>query len=198
MILLIDNYDSFVHNLGRYVENLGHDIRIVRNNKISIDEIPFLKPEAIILSPGPCGPAQAGICVDLIRKLGSTIPILGVCLGHQCIAEAYESFVVQADLPMHGKASTVTHTDSRLFSGVPSPFQAGRYHSLMVEIDDDAPLRITAESDDGVIMAVEHDTNPVYGVQFHPESILTEHGGTLIENFLSLAFAWNEKKREAA
>ncbi len=197
MILLIDNYDSFVHNLGRYVENLGHDIRIVRNDKISIDEITFLNPEAIILSPGPCGPAQAGICIDLIKQLGPNTPILGVCLGHQCIAETYGSFVVQSHKPMHGMASTVYHRNSKLFSSIPSPFSAGRYHSLMVEMDDLGPLVATAQSDDNVVMAIEHENYPVYGVQFHPESILTEHGGTLIENFLSLAFKWNEKKKAA-
>ncbi len=197
MILLIDNYDSFVHNLGRYVENLGHDVRIVRNDKISVDEISFLKPDAIVLSPGPCGPAQAGICTDLINRLGASTPILGVCLGHQCIAEVYGSFVVKAHKPIHGMASKVFHENSKLFSSIPSPFFAGRYHSLMVEMDDFEPLKATAHSDDGVVMAIEHEEYPVYGVQFHPESILTEHGGTLIENFLGLAFAWNERKKAA-
>lgn len=197
MILFIDNYDSFVHNLARYVENLGHDTKIIRNDKISTDEIPSLKPEAIIISPGPCAPDQAGICIDLITQYGANIPILGVCLGHQCIAQAYDNFVIRAHKPMHGKASTIHHRNTKLFSGVPSPFQAGRYHSLMVELNNSSPLRVTAESEDSVIMAIEHQTDPVYGVQFHPESILTEHGGTVIENFLSLAFAWNEKKKAA-
>ncbi len=197
MIILIDNYDSFVHNLGRYVENLGHDILIVRNDAITTDEISRLQPEAIILSPGPCGPAQAGICNDLIRDCGANIPVLGVCLGHQCIAEVYGSHVIPAHYPMHGKASTVYHEHTKLFSGVPSPFQAGRYHSLMVQIEDLGPLKVSAQTEDGIVMAIEHETYPVYGVQFHPESILTEHGGTVIENFLSLAFAWN-RNREAA
>jgi len=197
MILLIDNYDSFVHNLGRYVENLGHDIKIVRNNKITLEEISFLKPEAILLSPGPNAPEQAGICVDLIRELGKSIPILGVCLGHQCIAEACDSFVVRSHKPVHGKSTVIHHIGTKLFSGVPSPFEAGLYHSLMVEIDETGPLKITATSEDNVVMAIEHETNPVYGVQFHPESILTEHGGTIIENFLGLAFTWNEKTRAA-
>lgn len=197
MILFIDNYDSFVHNLARYVENLGHDTKIIRNDKLSTSEILSLKPEAIIISPGPCAPDQAGICVDLITEYGANIPILGVCLGHQCIAQAYDNFVIRAHKPMHGVASTVHHRNTKLFSGVPSPFQAGRYHSLMVELNNSSPLRITAESEDSVIMAIEHETDPVYGVQFHPESILTEHGGTVIENFLSLAFAWNEKKKVA-
>ena len=198
MILLIDNYDSFVHNLARYVETLGHDTKIVRNDKIQIDDIAALTPEAIIISPGPCAPDQAGICVDLIKHYGSSIPILGVCLGHQCIAQAYDHPVVRADQPMHGKASLIDHQNTKLFSGVPSPFKAGRYHSLMIELNDLHPLRVTATSEDNVIMAIEHDDYPVYGVQFHPESILTEYGGTLIENFLGLAFAWNDKRKDAA
>lgn len=197
MILLIDNYDSFVHNLARYVENLGHATHVVRNDKISVEEIEYLHPEAILVSPGPCGPAEAGICVDLIRKLGSSIPILGVCLGHQCIAEAYDSSVVRAYKPMHGKTAIVSHQNTKLFSGIPSPFKAGLYHSLMVEIDKTSPLSVTAESDMNVIMSIEHQTHPVYGIQFHPESILTEYGGNILENFLSLAFAWNEKRRAA-
>lgn len=197
MILFIDNYDSFVHNLARYVENLGHNTKIIRNDKIGADEIPDLKPEAIIISPGPCAPDQAGICVDLISKYGSSIPILGVCLGHQCIAQAYDNFVVRSAKPMHGMASLIHHQNTKLFSGVPSPFKAGRYHSLMVELNNTNTLQVTAQTEDNVIMAVEHKTYPVYGVQFHPESILTEHGGTVIENFLSLAFSWNEKKKAA-
>lgn len=197
MILFIDNYDSFVHNLARYVENLGHDVKIVRNNKIDVAEIRYLKPEAIVISPGPAGPAQSGICVEAIQKLGSEIPIFGVCLGHQCVAEAYGSFVVRSGKPMHGKQVLVYHGGSKLFNSIPSPFKAGLYHSLMTELDDFGSLIKTAESESGVVMALEHDTYPVYGVQFHPESILTEHGGTLIENFLSLAFAWNEKKKAA-
>ncbi len=197
MILLIDNYDSFVHNLGRYVEVLGHATRIVRNDQITLDEIAKLKPEAIILSPGPCGPAQAGICKDLIEKFGATMPILGVCLGHQCIAEVYGCHIVSSHEPMHGKAGAVYHEHTNFFSGVPSPFQAGRYHSLMVKSCNDAPLAVTARAEDNTIMALEHKEYAVYGVQFHPESILTEHGGTLIENFLGLAFKWNEKKKAA-
>ena len=197
MILLIDNYDSFVHNLGRYVENLGHDVRIVRNDKISVEQALTLKPEAIILSPGPCGPSQAGICVDLIRVAGPDTPILGVCLGHQCIAEAYGGYVVRADAPTHGKASDVYHQGGKFFSQIPCPFKAGRYHSLVVELDDSAPLRVTAQTEEGTIMAMEHISYPVYGVQFHPESILTDCGGTLIENYLGLAFAWNAQKKAA-
>ncbi len=197
MILLIDNYDSFVHNLGRYVEVLGHATRIVRNDQITLDEISKLKPEAIILSPGPCGPAQAGISNALIEKFGERTPILGVCLGHQCIAEVYGGRVVSSTEPMHGKAGAVYHEKTRFFAGVPSPFQAGRYHSLMVESCNDAPLNVTARAEDGTVMALEHEVYADYGVQFHPESILTEHGGTLIENFLGLAFKWNEKKKAA-
>lgn len=196
MILLIDNYDSFAHNLARYVERLSHNVQIARNDRITLDDIKRLKPEAIILSPGPCGPAQAGVCNSLIKELGAATPTLGVCLGHQCIAESYGGNVTRT-IPVHGKSSTVFHEKTKLFRDIPSPFKAGRYHSLMVELDHLGPLKVTARSDDGIIMAIEHETHPVYGVQFHPESILTEHGGTLIENFLSIAFAWNEKKRAA-
>ena len=195
MILLIDNYDSFVHNLGRYVEVLGHDVRIIRNDAISVADIYSLHPDAIILSPGPKAPAQSGICNQLVGELGATVPILGVCLGHQCIAESYGSHVSQSTRPVHGKASTVHHDGSALFTNVPSSFEAGRYHSLIVDLDPHGPLKQTAQSDDGIVMAIEHKSHPVYGVQFHPESILTQHGGTILENFFSLAFKWNEKKK---
>jgi anthranilate synthase component 2/para-aminobenzoate synthetase component 2 len=184
MILLIDNYDSFAHNLARHVRLLGVPVQVERNDILSIDNVKTLSPHAIILSPGPCGPAQAGICVDLVRELGSTIPILGVCLGHQCINEAYGGKTLHAPAPMHGRASAITHDGTGVFTGLPSPFNAGRYHSLACELNPSSPLRITARSDDGVIMGFSHPVHPVHGEQFHPESILTEHGLRLLENFV--------------
>lgn len=184
MILLLDNYDSFVHNLARYLRLLGEDVRIERNDAMSVDDIRTLKPRAIVISPGPCGPTQAGICVDVVKELGPYIPIFGVCLGHQCINEAYGGTTVRAPQPIHGIASALTHSQSALFQDLPETFNVGRYHSLMCQLSDNSPLRVTATSDDGVIMAFSHDTHPVYGVQFHPESILTEHGSALLANFL--------------
>ncbi|MSP42279.1 MAG: aminodeoxychorismate/anthranilate synthase component II [Alphaproteobacteria bacterium] len=191
MILLIDNYDSFVHNLARYVGELGYTRRIVRNNAISIDEIRALSPQAVILSPGPCGPDQAGISLELVRRLAPDIPILGVCLGHQVIAQAFGGTVRRARQPRHGKASRVHHDGTGLFTGLPDPFVAGRYHSLAVDVAPGAPLRVTACAEDGEIMALSHSSFPVYGVQFHPESVLTEGGHALLGNFLRLADSWN-------
>jgi anthranilate synthase component II len=185
VILLLDNYDSFVYNLSRYVRELGEHPVVVRNDAISLDEISALAPTHIIVSPGPCTPAEAGISVDAIREFGARIPILGVCLGHQAIGTAYGAEIVRARKPMHGKTSRIHHDGSDLFAGVPSPFTATRYHSLVIAPDSLPPsLRITATSEDGEIMAVEHRTNPVVGVQFHPESALTEHGYSLIDRFL--------------
>jgi anthranilate synthase/aminodeoxychorismate synthase-like glutamine amidotransferase len=185
MILLIDNYDSFVYNLARYVRELGETPLVRRHDAISIDEISGLAPSHIIISPGPCSPAEAGISTELVRRLGPSIPILGVCLGHQCIGAAYGGEIVRAGAPMHGKISRIHHTGAGLFSGLPTPFMATRYHSLVI-----APasvpfsLRITATSEDGEIMAVQHAEHPVHGVQFHPESVLTEHGYRLLDHFL--------------
>ena len=185
MILLLDNYDSFVYNLSRYVRELGEHPVVVRNDAISLDEIRALAPTHIIVSPGPCTPAEAGISVTAIREFGARIPILGVCLGHQAIGTAYGAEIVRARKPMHGKTSRIHHDGADLFTGVPSPFTATRYHSLVIAPDSLPPsLRITATSEDGEIMAVEHRTNPVVGVQFHPESALTEHGYWLIDRFL--------------
>lgn len=186
MILLIDNYDSFVHNLARYVRRLGEDVRLVRNDALSLAGIAALAPKAVILSPGPCGPAEAGICTALVRELGPTLPMLGVCLGHQCINEAYGGRTIRAPQPRHGQSSVVTRGDSRLFAGLPDTFSVGRYHSLCCDLAPDTELRVTSRADDGVIMSFEHETHPVYGVQFHPESILTEHGSTILQNFLTL------------
>ena len=185
MILLLDNYDSFVYNLSRYVRELGEHPVVVRNDAISLDEIRALAPTHIIVSPGPCSPTEAGISVDAIREFGARIPILGVCLGHQALGTAYGAEIVRARKPMHGKTSRIHHDGSDLFAGVPSPFTATRYHSLVIAPDSLPPsLRVTATSEDGEIMAVEHRTDPVVGVQFHPESALTEHGYWLIDRFL--------------
>jgi anthranilate synthase/aminodeoxychorismate synthase-like glutamine amidotransferase len=185
VILLLDNYDSFVYNLARYVRELGETPLVVRNDAISLEQIRALAPSHIIVSPGPCSPAEAGISVSTIREFGPTIPILGVCLGHQAIGTAYGAEVVRARKPMHGKTSRVHHDGSELFTGVPSPFIATRYHSLVIAPDSlPSTLRVTATSEDGEIMAVAHRTDPVVGVQFHPESALTEHGYWLIDRFL--------------
>jgi anthranilate synthase/aminodeoxychorismate synthase-like glutamine amidotransferase len=185
VILLLDNYDSFVYNLSRYVRELGEHPVVVRNDRISLAEIRELAPTHIIVSPGPCSPTEAGISVSAIREFGATIPILGVCLGHQAIGSAYGAEVVRARKPMHGKTSRIHHDGSDIFAGVPSPFTATRYHSLVIAPDSLPPsLRVTATSEDGEIMAVAHRTDPVVGVQFHPESALTENGYWLIDHFL--------------
>ncbi|MEP7066507.1 MAG: aminodeoxychorismate/anthranilate synthase component II [Gemmatimonadota bacterium] len=185
MILLLDNYDSFVYNLARYVRELGEHPVVVRNDAMTVDEIRALAPSHIIVSPGPCTPNEAGISVDLIRELGRDTPMLGVCLGHQAIGAAYGAEIVRARKPMHGKTSRIHHDGTDLFTDVPSPFTATRYHSLVIAPESLPPeLRVTARSEDGEIMAVAHRTYPVVGVQFHPESALTEHGYWLIDRFL--------------
>jgi anthranilate synthase/aminodeoxychorismate synthase-like glutamine amidotransferase len=186
MLLLIDNYDSFTYNLAQYFGELGSEIVVKRNDEISLDEIAGLAPKHICISPGPCTPREAGISKDVILSFGATTPILGVCLGHQCVAEAYGGKVVRAPRLMHGKASMIRHNGSALFSGLPTPFEAGRYHSLVVERSSfPASLEITAESDDGEIMALRHRQFPVQGVQFHPESVLTRDGKKILASFLS-------------
>jgi anthranilate synthase/aminodeoxychorismate synthase-like glutamine amidotransferase len=185
MILLIDNYDSFVYNLARYVRELGESPLVRRHDAIGVDEILSLAPSHIIISPGPCSPKEAGVSTDVVRQVGSRIPILGVCLGHQCIGAAYGGEIVRAGLPMHGKTSRIHHSGTGLFSGLPNPFMATRYHSLVIApASVPASLAVTATSDDGEIMAVQHLQHPVYGVQFHPESVLTEHGYRLLDHFL--------------
>ncbi|MBA3893947.1 MAG: aminodeoxychorismate/anthranilate synthase component II [Gemmatimonadales bacterium] len=185
MILLIDNYDSFVYNLARYVRELGETPLVRRNDALSVDDILELAPSHIVISPGPCSPAEAGISTDVIRRIGRTIPVLGVCLGHQCIGAAYGGEIVRAGRPMHGKTSRIHHRGSDLFTGLPSPFLASRYHSLVISPASVPPeLEVTATSEDGEIMAVKHATHPVYGVQFHPESVLTEHGYRMLDHFL--------------
>ncbi len=185
MILLIDNYDSFVYNLGRYVGELGFERCVKRNDQISLDEIKILNPSHIILSPGPCAPLQAGISMDVVRRFGASIPILGVCLGHQAIAAAYGGAVIRAQYPMHGKASVITHHGKDLFTGIVNPLRVARYHSLIVD-EDHFPneLVVTARCDKGEMMGLRHKEFPVFGVQFHPESVLTQGGYALLSNFL--------------
>jgi len=185
VILLLDNYDSFVWNLARYVRELGREPLVRRNDAISLDEIAALAPSHIIVSPGPCTPAEAGVSVDVIRRFGPTIPILGVCLGHQAIGAAYGGRVVRAARPMHGKTSGIAHDGAGLFAGLPSPFRATRYHSLVLERSSlPTALMVTATAEDGEIMAVRHQVHPVVGTQFHPESVLTEGGHAIVGRFL--------------
>lgn len=185
MILLIDNYDSFVHNLARYVRELGEDAVVVRNDAISLDEIGRLQPSHIVLSPGPCTPAEAGISVSTVLRYGATIPILGVCLGHQAIGVAYGGRVVRAPRPVHGKVSFISHDGKGVFEGLISPFRATRYHSLVIERESiPESLAVRARAEDGQIMAVEHTEHPVLGLQFHPESAASEYGYVLMERFL--------------
>lgn len=193
MILVIDNYDSFVYNLARYFERSGYKTHIIRNDAITVEEVAAMAPEAIVISPGPCSPKEAGISVELIRKLGPHTPILGVCLGHQCIGEAYGATIVQTE-PAHGKASAIHHAGLGIFEDVPQYFLAGRYHSLSVQPHKD--LVATAGADN-IIMAMQHRTHPVFGVQFHPESVLTPCGAKIIENFMTIADNWNSHKAAA-
>jgi len=187
VILLIDNYDSFVYNLARYVRELGADPVVRRHDAVSCDEIAALGPTHIIISPGPRTPSEAGVSTEVVRRLGSVTPILGVCLGHQCIGAAYGGQVVRAARPMHGKTSRITHDGTGVFAGIPSPFLATRYHSLVLQRDSlPRDLDVMATADDGEIMAVRHRTHPVVGVQFHPESVLTEYGYRMLANFLEL------------
>lgn len=188
MILLIDNYDSFVFNLARYVTELGGEAEVVRNDAISVSQVLDLNPEAIVLSPGPCSPTEAGISVDLVREVSGTIPLLGVCLGHQAIAAALEADIVRAPEPVHGRTSLVTHDETGLFEGLPNPLRVTRYHSLIAD-EGSLPeeLKVTSRTADGLIMAFEHRQHPTFGVQFHPESILTQSGHALMRNFLRLA-----------
>jgi anthranilate synthase component 2 len=200
MLLLIDNYDSFTYNLVHYLGELGTVAEVVRNDKLTVDDVIRLKPKAIVLSPGPCTPNEAGICLDLIARAGAEIPILGVCLGHQAIGQAYGGHVIRAPVPMHGKLSTIKTTGKGLFAGIPPRVEITRYHSLIVERATlPADLEITAETDDGIIMGCQHRTHPVHGVQFHPESIASEHGHDMLANFLKLAgFATKRRNVQTA
>lgn len=187
MLLVIDNYDSFTYNIVQYFGELGADIKVVRNDAMSLDDIRKLAPDQICISPGPCTPTEAGISCDVIREFGKTIPLLGVCLGHQSIGQVFGGDVVRAETLMHGKTSAVLHTNKSVFQGLPSPFTATRYHSLIVQRQTLPDcLEITAETEDGVIMGLMHKEYPIHGVQFHPESILTEGGMKMLDNFLKL------------
>ena len=185
MLLMIDNYDSFTYNLVQYLGELGADVRVYRNDAITLDEVAAMAPSQIVVSPGPCTPSEAGVSVPLIQRFAGHVPILGVCLGHQAIGQAFGGRIVRAQRVMHGKLSPVSHDGCGVFTGVPSPFAVTRYHSLAIERDRvPAQLLVTATSDDGEIMGVRHRQWAVEGVQFHPEAILTEHGKKMLENFL--------------
>jgi anthranilate synthase/aminodeoxychorismate synthase-like glutamine amidotransferase len=191
VVLVIDNYDSFTYNLVQYLGELGEEVVVRRNDEITLPAIAPLRPLAVVLSPGPGTPAQAGICKDLLVELGPTLPTLGVCLGHQCLGEAFGGTVRRASQVMHGKVSRVTHAEQSVFRGIPSPFAATRYHSLVVDRENlPADLEVTAWTDDGTVMGLRHRQYPLAGVQFHPEAILTEHGHQLLANFLHDARAW--------
>jgi anthranilate synthase component 2 len=188
MLLLIDNYDSFTYNLFHYLGELGEEVVVKRNDQITVQDALAMAPQSIVLSPGPCDPDRAGICLALINAAAGRVPILGVCLGHQAIGQAYGGRVVRAPQPMHGKLSSIHHTGKSVFRGLEDGFPATRYHSLVIERASLPPvLEITAETDDGIIMGVMHKTQPVHGVQFHPESIASAHGHALLQNFLRLA-----------
>lgn len=188
MILLVDNYDSFVYNLARYFERLGHETQVLRNTDVDVALVKNLRPAALILSPGPCGPSRAGHSLELVRGLHPVVPMLGICLGHQIIAEAFGGRVVKAQEPVHGRASPMHHDGEGIFAGLSSPLSAARYHSLVVE-ETTLPkcLRVGARTSDGAVMAIAHRSLPIVGLQFHPESILTESGYPLLANFLRLA-----------
>ncbi len=198
MILLVDNYDSFTFNLVHFLGELGAVCDVRRNDALTVAEALALAPEAIVLSPGPCTPNEAGICLDLVAAAAGRVPILGVCLGHQAIGQAFGAQVVRAPVPMHGKLSRISHQSSDLFAGLPSPFEATRYHSLIVARDTlpDA-LVPTAWTEDGVVMGLRHRTLPVFGVQFHPESIASQHGHALLANFLAIARGSNRPAQAA-
>jgi len=188
MLLLIDNYDSFTYNLVHYLSELGAAVEVRRNDEIAVQDALRLRPEAIVLSPGPCDPDKAGICLDLIRAANGQVPILGVCLGHQAIAQAHGGRIVRAPVPMHGKLSRIHHDGNGVFDGLDNDFEATRYHSLTID-PESVPdcLTVNATTNDGVIMGVMHKKHPVHGVQFHPESIASENGHALLRNFLALA-----------
>jgi anthranilate synthase component II len=194
MIVLIDNYDSFTWNLVHYLGELGARVRVHRNDKISVDDVLAADPSGIVLSPGPCTPNEAGICLDLIKRAAGAVPIFGVCLGHQAIGQAYGGNVVRAPMLMHGKLSEIRHTGNGVFRGINSSFHATRYHSLIVErasLPDD--LLVDADTEDGIVMGLHHATHPVYGVQFHPESIASEHGHLILRNFLDACAEWHRR-----
>jgi anthranilate synthase component 2 len=192
MIVLIDNYDSFTFNLFHYLGGLGATVAVHRNDKVTTADVMAMEPDAIVLSPGPCTPDDAGICLDLVRAASATIPIFGVCLGHQAIGQVFGGKVVRAPVPVHGKLSLIKHQGAGVFRGINGPFQATRYHSLVVDrATMPAVLTPVAETDDKLVMGLAHTSLPVHGVQFHPESIASEHGHLILRNFLDIAAAWN-------
>ncbi|MFN3656371.1 MAG: anthranilate synthase component II [Pseudolabrys sp.] len=195
MIVLIDNYDSFTFNLVHYLGGLGADVVVHRNDKITADAVIASDPEAIVLSPGPCTPNEAGICLDLIGKAAGKVPLLGVCLGHQAIGQVFGGKVVRAPVPVHGKLSEIRHNGTGVFRGINGPFKATRYHSLVVErATMPKALQVNAETDDRLVMGLMHESLPIHGVQFHPESIASEHGHLMLKNFLDLSAAWNAQR----
>jgi anthranilate synthase component II len=195
-VTLIDNYDSFTFNLVHYLGELGAEVEVWRNDEIAVKDALAAEPDAIVLSPGPCTPSEAGVCLDLVRAGSETTPMLGVCLGHQAIGQAFGGEIVRAPAPVHGKTSRISHNARGLFRGLNGPFSATRYHSLIIERSS-APdeLEITAESDDGLVMGVAHRERPVFGVQFHPESIASENGRQILRNFLELAEAFHSRRK---
>ncbi|HMN73957.1 MAG TPA: aminodeoxychorismate/anthranilate synthase component II [Rhodoblastus sp.] len=198
-VTLIDNYDSFTFNLVHYLGSLGADVTVWRNDARSVRDIVADAPDAIVLSPGPCTPREAGVCLDLIRAASATIPMFGVCLGLQAMGDAFGGHVIRAPLPIHGKIDEIRHNGQTVFHGINGPFMATRYHSLVVDRKTlPADLMVTAETADGLVMGLSHRTRPSHGVQFHPESIASEHGKTILRNFLDLAQRWNDTQRKAA
>jgi len=196
-VTLVDNYDSFTWNLVHALGMLGAEVEVHRNDKITVDALEQARPDAIVLSPGPCTPNEAGISLELVKRLGKKIPIFGVCLGHQAIGVAYGGDVVRAPKPVHGKLSKIRHNNEGLMRGINMPFESTRYHSLVVKRDTmPADLAVTAETDDGLVMAMSHKKYPVHGVQFHPESIASEQGPIILKNFLDLAAKWNTANRK--
>jgi anthranilate synthase component II len=196
-VLVVDNYDSFTWNLVHLIGPLVRSVEVVRNDETTTDAVLALNPDAVVLSPGPCTPDDAGICLDLVERAGPRVPMLGVCLGHQTIGQAFGGDVVRAPTPMHGKVSEIRHEGRAVFRGINGPFPATRYHSLVVARDTcPAELAVTAQTADGLIMGLSHQSLPVHGVQFHPESILSDHGDLIVRNFLRLAEEWNRRERD--
>jgi len=195
MFLIIDNYDSFVHNLARYFVLAECDVKVVRNDAITAKDITAMRPESIIISPGPCSPDEAGSCLDIVKKFGATTPILGVCLGQQVIGQAYGAPTMRAQHPLHGRASAMTHDGQGVFRALPSPMNVGRYHSLINDFSECKDLTVNAQTENGEPMAVHHKIHPVHGVQFHPESILTENGLAMVQNFVRIVHDFHLEKR---
>jgi anthranilate synthase component 2 len=197
MIVLVDNYDSFTYNLVQILASQGADLRVFRNDEITVEEIEAMKPDGIVVSPGPCTPAEAGISVDVVKAFSGKLPLLGVCLGHQSIGAAFGAVITNATYIMHGKTSKVEHDKGGLYRGMKQPFAAGRYHSLVIKRETlPAELIVDATSDDGEIMGMHHSAHPTYGVQFHPESVLTPGGKRLLRNFLQIVEAWHQREED--